>query len=311
MLKALSYLLEYGPRLSAWVLLTKATRRVGLHDISRRCARRKDKAALKIVKPLVKLAAKTSCEERPVQPSDYVWTMWWQGESKMPRSVKACIESQRRYLEGRHVVITEENVKDYLELPAYIRQRFREGSLDITHLSDLIRFELLYHYGGLWIDATVMVTAPFSVPNKQRLWTWKEPMPQVSCISKGRWCIGLIYTPKDHAFARYMCDITAAFWLEHSQLIDYYVTDLFIAGALRRHPLFAREWEVLNYRHGLYGNAKRLQKEGSTKHMEAFYHAAPLHYVTWKKAYPLVTSAGKPTVMKNLLDEFAPDAALN
>lgn len=41
-------------------------------------------------------------------------------------------------------------------LPNFILKKFENGYISITHLSDIIRVLLLYNYGGLWIDSTVL-----------------------------------------------------------------------------------------------------------------------------------------------------------
>ena len=90
------------------------------------------------------------------------WSMWWQGEEKAPAVIKACWESKRRNLpEGvKQIVITKNNYKEYIEIPEYIMEKVNEGSIRLTHLSDIIRAILLYKYGGIWMDAAILMTAP-------------------------------------------------------------------------------------------------------------------------------------------------------
>lgn len=90
------------------------------------------------------------------------WSMWWQGEEKAPDVIKACWESKRRNLPKnvKQIVITEENYKDYVEIPDYIVNKVNDGNIRLTHLSDIIRAILLYKYGGIWMDAAILMTAP-------------------------------------------------------------------------------------------------------------------------------------------------------
>ena len=37
-------------------------------------------------------------------------------------------------------------------------EKFSRGYISRTHLSDMIRLNLLYLYGGAWLDATVLVS---------------------------------------------------------------------------------------------------------------------------------------------------------
>ena len=86
----------------------------------------------------------------------YIWVMWWQGESAMPPIVKACYSSIKRAAKDYEVVlITEENWKQYVEIPQYIIDKVDCKKITLTHFSDIVRVALLKRWGGLWIDATV------------------------------------------------------------------------------------------------------------------------------------------------------------
>ncbi len=90
------------------------------------------------------------------------WSMWWQGEEQAPEIVKACLRSQRSRLppEVEYTVITEENYEKYVRVPRYIMEKVARGDISRTHLSDIIRWMLLYQYGGLWMDATILLVKP-------------------------------------------------------------------------------------------------------------------------------------------------------
>lgn len=94
----------------------------------------------------------SSCES-----NNFIWTMWWQGEENAPMLVKRCIRSMRQNSNGANViVITKDNFKDYVNVPKFILDRVMK-EITLTHLSDIIRFELINNYGGIWIDSTVYV----------------------------------------------------------------------------------------------------------------------------------------------------------
>lgn len=100
---------------------------------------------------------------QPVQPESVIaWSMWWQGEKNAPDIIKACWESKKRNLPKsvKQIIITEENYKKYVDIPDYIMSKVNEGNIRLTHLSDIIRSILLYKYGGIWMDAAILMTAP-------------------------------------------------------------------------------------------------------------------------------------------------------
>ena len=99
-------------------------------------------------------------ENNSQESSNVIWSLWWQGEENAPETVKACFASVRRNCGSNHElkVITKENFREYLDVPEHVIKKLESGMITITHLSDILRMGLLYKYGGLWLDATILVT---------------------------------------------------------------------------------------------------------------------------------------------------------
>lgn len=93
-------------------------------------------------------------------PDDKViWQYWAQGYDEVPSVVKECLDSVDRWRgEYRVIRLHDGNISDYIELPDYI-QTVR-GNVSKAYFSDLLRVCLLSVYGGLWLDATVLLSAP-------------------------------------------------------------------------------------------------------------------------------------------------------
>ena len=88
-----------------------------------------------------------------------IWVCWFQGLENAPFIVKQCIASIKRHAGGRKVVvITEQNLADYVTFPSFILRLREKGKISNAHYSDLLRLELLIKYGGIWIDATCYLT---------------------------------------------------------------------------------------------------------------------------------------------------------
>ena len=93
------------------------------------------------------------------QPVRIIWWCWLQGEDNAPAICKACLNSLRKYFaEYKIIVVTEQNMYDYVHLPHYILEKYEKGIIDNAHFSDILRTSLLVEYGGVWIDSTVYCT---------------------------------------------------------------------------------------------------------------------------------------------------------
>lgn len=86
-----------------------------------------------------------------------IWVCWLQGIENAPDIVKCCINSVRQNVKGKLHIISYENYSSYVNIQKDIIHKHEMGLISKTHFSDIIRLELLYRYGGIWIDATVLV----------------------------------------------------------------------------------------------------------------------------------------------------------
>lgn len=100
-------------------------------------------------------------EETSKVSSNYIWQLWFQGEDKAPQIVQQCLKSIKKYCSSKNIIVLNENtIENYIEIAPHIKQKYEQGIIPKAHYSDYIRVCLLAKYGGIWIDATVLLTAP-------------------------------------------------------------------------------------------------------------------------------------------------------
>lgn len=157
----------------------------------------------------------------------YVWVFWWQGEDQMPELVKKCYQSLKRQLYDKKIVlITKDNIKEYCSFPQYIFDKCESGKITLTHLSDILRFDLLSHYGGLYTDATVFWTRNIPSLTFSKLYTCGGyPDVYYFNVAKGRWTGFLIGGDKDNPLFTFMYGFFLKYWEQYDELIDYFLID--------------------------------------------------------------------------------------
>ena len=89
---------------------------------------------------------------------DKVWQLWLQGIENAPEIVKICTDSVKKYSMRDIIMLSEEDLLKYIEIPDFILEKRKKGLIGDAHFSDYIRLCLLYKYGGTWIDATILMT---------------------------------------------------------------------------------------------------------------------------------------------------------
>lgn len=163
-----------------------------------------------------------------------IWVMWWQGAEQMPPVVKACHESLLRHARGLEVVvITKDNIDEYVKLPEHIRRKLDEGRISLPALSDYIRVSLLSDYGGIWIDSTMFFVRDIpSAAINGHFFTIREHKEAANffCVSHSEWSGQFLAATMTHCriFEKER-KMWETYWENYDSNIEYLMTDFFKA----------------------------------------------------------------------------------
>lgn len=157
-----------------------------------------------------------------------IWICWWQGWDEMPDLAKMCY----RYVEqnkGKHqlIFIDKRNYKDYVNLPDIIFKRLQKGEMCITHFTDVLRFALLKQYGGIWLDALILVIKPLNLKN-QVFYSLKHRSQNNKYVSNSRWAGGVLACEKDCILASFVYESYLSYWSRNHKAIDHMLMDYII-----------------------------------------------------------------------------------
>ena len=172
--------------------------------------------------------------------SKKVWICWFQGLEMAPKIVKKCVSSIKKNLPSKEIIIiTDENIDQYVSFPDYIMEKFNSGLITKTHMTDLLRLELLTKYGGTWIDATVYCTqTEDTIPS----YFFNSDLFFFQCLKPGRdahsnymssWYINAKSHNKMLEATKCLC---YEYWKTNDQLIDYFLLHDFMSIVLDYYP---------------------------------------------------------------------------
>lgn len=162
-----------------------------------------------------------------------VWVYWKQGINNAPSIVKKCIESVEKYSQCAVIKLDEESVKKYVRLPKDILEKYENGKISDAALSDLIRFSLLEHFGGTWIDATVLLTD--KIPEfiiESDFFAYQDTFGLIknpALISN--W---LLHSKPHNVIIRETQNMSFAYWRKEEYVIDYLFTYMILLIAYER-----------------------------------------------------------------------------
>lgn len=155
------------------------------------------------------------------------WTCWFQGLDTAPPMIQKLVNIQEQHLpDFDYHVITENNFDSFVDLPGYIIDAVQEGRITKTHFTDILRAALLREHGGLWLDATVLVTSNISRECVQSpFFTLKGlnmDFPGGAVYPEVAFWEGYFIAGKKNAlFYNFMYEFFLEYWKQEPSLVQY------------------------------------------------------------------------------------------
>lgn len=177
-----------------------------------------------------------------------VWVYWKQGENNMPKIVRRCIQSIKTYVKDQVILLTDENISDYIQFPDYINEKLLSGTMSIAAYSDLLRFSLLEHYGGTWIDSTVFLTGP--LPNyitDSDLFAYQDRFGLIE--NPALMSIWILHCRSGNKVIRQTRNLAFEYWKKHSHVMEYLSSNIILTIVLENNP---EEMKTISYANSDY-----------------------------------------------------------
>lgn len=165
-------------------------------------------------------------EECDASGDKYIWICWFQGMENAPKLVKRCYASVKRNMPDKEIiVITKENMDQYVNFPDHILKKWKRGLITDTKMSDFLRMELLIRYGGLWMDSTIFLSGPIPdwVYEKDIFMYAIDDSEDITRVYNNYF----IYSKRDYPILKTLRDINYYYWEKENKVRDYFQWHLF------------------------------------------------------------------------------------
>lgn len=254
-----------------------------------------------------------NCNAIPLKPiessvpddlSECVWVCWWQGIENAPDLVKRCIESIKINA-GPHkvIIITDKNYYDYVDFPDWVIKKYQAGTISKTHLSDILRLELLSKYGGLWIDATFFCCDSIVSYFAEPLWSIKRPNYRhisVACGQFANYSFGC--NLENRTIFKNIEDYLLQYWNNYNYMVDYLFLDYLIVQAQKNSEYVRNEFEKIKPNNPKCDElVKILGKKYDVTIWNKIKKETKLFKLTWKTKFPSYVD-GEKTFYGKLID---------
>ncbi len=185
-------------------------------------------------------------EEETTEFPKMIWTMWQQGEAQMPETVKASMKTIKDFAKRNGCefhLLTNDNLEHFVNIPKDITDKYKKNELTAAHYSDIIRFSLLYQYGGIWMDATLFVS-PYATLEmfEGDFFTLNHPPIGTNQMERTvgdfKWAGFFLAGKKGKPYFKHIRDLYLYYVRKYPVFIHYLMMDYFILSEYKCSPYF-------------------------------------------------------------------------
>lgn len=237
-------------------------------------------------------------------PQRNIWVLWWQGIENAPPIVKTCIDRIAKNEGTNLMVLTKDNINDYITLPDYVLEKKEKDVISFAYVADVIRMMLLEKYGGLWIDSTVFLSGKipekaFSVP----FYSMHNPYDaKTKYISHNLWHVFVLGSKPNGKLVSFMKEALCEYVKNNECLPDYLTIDYMIMLAYMNFPDVKEEIDSLDFTSdNTYALLNKINKPFNQKQYEKMLDGVIYSKMVWNKKFKL-ESHGKPTYYSALFN---------
>lgn len=221
-----------------------------------------------------------------------IWTMWWQGLDQMPEIISNCMLSKEKAFHGKLVILTKDNLHEFLEVPETLQKRLEEKKIKLAHFADIIRIMVLERYGGIWLDASIFCLTDVSdAVFKNPFFSIKSALDK-RYVSECRWTTFAIGGSKNNILFRFLSDFFMEYLKTGKPFIDYFMFDCAIMMAYRNIPAVKQEIDCLEMTDGdSYWLTQHLQ-DPAEQYKDRIDDMMPLQKLAWQGLLKLSAEEG-------------------
>lgn len=179
-----------------------------------------------------------------------VWVYWDTGIENAPPIVRLCADRLKVYDEVEVVFLERSNLAEYVQMPPHIEKKLASGLIPKAHYSDLLRLEILHTHGGIWLDATVLLTGSAFpqelLDDRLFFYAMSKPSSNGNPIYLSSWAIS---SPAGHPLMTIVRKYLFDYWQRQDKLLDYFLFHIVLCATMNTYPELAPE------RLGFHNNA--------------------------------------------------------
>ena len=220
-----------------------------------------------------------------IVPSKNIWVFWYQGLENAPEVVKIGIDSiKTKYNDHNVVIITKDNLENYLSIPERIKSNINKGKLTYTNFSDYLRLGLLKKYGGAWIDSTCFINKKIDF-EKYSFYSIHHDLYSNWHVCRGKWTSFFLYSIKNDNLISFSFDFMNNYLKTHNRFPTYLWIDCIFRIAYETNDVIKNEIDAVPVNNkGVLTLSDSME---SNKDISNFNYSGDVYKLFWKIHYPV------------------------
>lgn len=154
---------------------------------------------------------------------------WATGFETAPEIVTLCVEHVKKfYPEYQIHLLSDENIAEYVHLDERILKYHKEGKITVQTFSDILRFNLLYEYGGYWIDSSVLFLGKLPLDElllEHGFYSLNHQTDFFRDVYDVTWTTYFLGCDRKNPNMGAIVEIYNEYYQKHDYAIDYFMTD--------------------------------------------------------------------------------------
>jgi hypothetical protein len=166
-----------------------------------------------------------------------VFFYWAQGVDNAPAVVQLCRrELFRHEAEANVVLLDRAGVDALVDVPDWLERRIAR----MAHLSDVLRLELLWRYGGVWLDATCLPRESLTSKLPELIGSGFFAF----AVRPTRYANWFLASRPGDPVVGLLAEAHHLYWEHHRSAIDYYVSHALFEALVVADREFRERWEA-------------------------------------------------------------------
>ncbi len=223
----------------------------------------------------------------PAKDARIIWQYWHQGVENAPELVKKCLDSVKKFSAGYEVkVLTFDTISEYVTLPQRYYELLAQGKMKTAHFSDLLRLYLLRQYGGIWIDATIMLTAPLPQDLTEAEFFVMQKDIKTDAAENVMSCF-FIRSRSNAVFLELIKSALENYWHDCDWVINYFMFEHIATLLMQSSAELTAKWQTMPYYSAENGGIlqTKLFDEFNETEFEKIKELTGIHKLTYKKSF--------------------------